>query len=108
MLTTTSEGPVAWTLDECHDHVIPFMADRGFVFESGRHNSRSEDLEDGGAGWYAVFFRDDRETCFLCDNPRLTWEDAEHGADYVDVVNRAARRALREAESVSESEESHA
>ena len=93
---TQADLPTARTIEECHELVIPFMEDHSFVFESGRHNSRSNDVEGGGAGWYAVFFRDDRETCMCCDNPMLSWDDSAHGGDYVNVVNSAARRALAE------------
>ena len=81
--------PTARTIEQCHELVIPFMEARGFVFESGRHNSRSD-----YPGWYAVFFRDDRETCTFCDNPILSWDDARHEVDYVGVVNSAACHAL--------------
>jgi hypothetical protein len=86
--------PTARTIEECHNLVIPFMEGRGFVFESGRHNSRSDNLEGGGSGWYATFFRDNHPTCQFCDNPLLSWGSAEHGADFVEVVNLAARHAL--------------
>ena len=95
-ISAQTDLPIARTIEQCHELVIPFMEARGFVFESGRHNSRSGDLHSGGTGWYAVFFRDDRETCIFCDNPILSWDDALHGTNFVDVVNLAACRALAE------------